>query len=86
MAWLYLATKPSHVGSMGLGKPSSCAVLRPIAITRGDMASCQLLSCPITALGGGTSLGDVKPPGLDTRWSVDHMGTCATICQCHHGI
>jgi hypothetical protein len=37
-----------------------------------------MLSCHITTVGGGTSLGDVKPPGLDIWWSIDRMGTCAT--------
>jgi hypothetical protein len=27
-------------------------------------------------VGGGTFQGDVRPPGLDIRWSVDRLGTC----------
>jgi hypothetical protein len=28
------------------------------------------------AVGGGVFLGDVKPPSLYIRWSVDHLGAC----------
>jgi hypothetical protein len=66
-AWLYL-----------IAKPTPCTVLRLAAIRRGDRASCQALSCPIAVVGGGASLGDVKPPGLDISWSIDRVGTGAT--------
>jgi hypothetical protein len=42
------------------------------------MAFCQTLPCPIATVGGGTSLGDVKPLGLDIWWSIYRMGTCTT--------
>jgi hypothetical protein len=29
-------------------------------------------------VGGGAFSRDVKPPGLDIRWSVDRLGTCIT--------
>jgi hypothetical protein len=45
--WLYLAAKPSYVGVDVDGIVGPCTVLRPIAIRRGDMASCQALSCNV---------------------------------------
>jgi hypothetical protein len=30
------------------------------------------------AVGDGTFLGGVKPPGLDIQWSVNHLGICVT--------
>jgi hypothetical protein len=36
------------------------------------------MSCPVAVVDGDASSGDVKPPGLDIRWSVDRMGTYAT--------
>jgi hypothetical protein len=42
------------------------------------MASYQVMSCPVIAVGGGAFLGHVKPPGLNIWWSVDRMGTYAT--------
>jgi hypothetical protein len=33
------------------------------------------LSCR-AAVGGGISLGNVKPPDWDICWTVDHLGTC----------
>jgi hypothetical protein len=55
--WHYLAAKPSHMG-VNVGRLACpCIVLRPTAIRRGDSASCQALSCPITAVGGGAFPG-----------------------------
>jgi hypothetical protein len=42
------------------------------------MVFCQALSYPVTAVGSGASLADVKPPGLDIWWSIDGVGTRAT--------
>jgi hypothetical protein len=42
------------------------------------MASCLVLSCHVTVVGGGAFSGDVKPSGLYIWWRVDHMGTYAT--------
>jgi hypothetical protein len=39
------------------------------------MSSCQALSCLAAAVGGGTFLGDVKPPGLDILWTFDCVDT-----------
>jgi hypothetical protein len=78
VVWLYLVAKPGHVGSIWMGLPTPCTVLRLVAIRQGDRASCQALSCPVTVVGGGASPGDVKPPGLDIWWSIEHMGTYAT--------
>jgi hypothetical protein len=37
-----------------------------------------VMSCLVTALGGGAFLGDVKPPSLDIWWRVDRTGTCGS--------
>jgi hypothetical protein len=63
---------------MWMGEPAPCTVLRPAAVRRRNMASCQALSCLIAAVGGGAFPGDVKLLRLDIWWSVDRMGTCAT--------
>jgi hypothetical protein len=78
IVWLYLAAKPSHVGVDVDMLACPCTVLGPAAVRQGDRASCHALSCPIIAVGGGTFLANVKPPGLDIWWRVDCMGTCAT--------
>jgi hypothetical protein len=77
-AWLYLAAKPVHMGVDVDELACPCNVLRNATNRRGDRASCQAMSCPVAAVGGGTSPGDVKPPGLDILWSLDRMGTCTT--------
>jgi hypothetical protein len=77
---LYLTTKPSHVGVDVDRLACPDTILWPVAVRRGDMASCQILSCPIAAVGGGAFPGDAKPLGLDIWWSVDCMGTCAAEC------
>jgi hypothetical protein len=33
------------------------------------------MSCPIVAVGDGAFVGDVRPSGLDIRWSVDRPST-----------
>jgi hypothetical protein len=50
---------------MWTGYPASYTVLWPTTVKRGDRASCQALSCPITVVDSGTSPGDVKPLVLD---------------------
>jgi hypothetical protein len=36
------------------------------------------MSCFVAVEGGGTSLGDVMPPGLDIWWRVHRTGTCVS--------
>jgi hypothetical protein len=63
-ALLYLAAnKPSHVGVDVDELACPCTILRPVAVKQGDRAFCQALSYLVDAVGGGTFLGDVKPPG-----------------------
>jgi hypothetical protein len=42
------------------------------------MAICQVLSCLIDVVGGGTFPGEAKPLALDIWWGVDRLGTCVT--------
>jgi hypothetical protein len=43
------------------------------------MASCQVLPHPVKLQWAMVSFwGEAKPPGLDIRWCVDHLGTFVT--------
>jgi hypothetical protein len=63
---LYLAAKSSHVGLDVDGLACPYTILCPATTKRGDRASCQALSCPITAV------------GFNIWWRVDRLGTCVT--------
>jgi hypothetical protein len=84
-----------------MGQPTPCTVPLSLAIRRGDTTSCQVLSCPVTTVGGDASLGDAKPPGFDIWWSISCVGTCSTesyleliifyrgtliLCQSHRSV
>jgi hypothetical protein len=77
--WLYLAAKLSHVG---VDVDSlACPLHRPMAYghqMRGQSFLPGAVLSYRVAVGGGTILGDAKPPGLDIQWSVDCLGTCVT--------
>jgi hypothetical protein len=62
---LYLAAKSAHVG-VDVDE-LACLMHIPMAYSRQtrDRASCQALSYPIAAVGGGVSLGEAKAPSLD---------------------
>jgi hypothetical protein len=76
---LYLAAKPSHVGADvdGLAYP----LHHPMSYnhqTRGQGLLSGIALSRRAVVGGGTFLGDAKPPGLDICWRVDRLGTCVT--------
>jgi hypothetical protein len=77
--WLYLAAKPPHVEvdadelACPLHHPMTCSYH-----TRGHGFLSGATSSHQVAMGGGTFLGDAKPPSLVIRWSVDCLGTCVT--------
>jgi hypothetical protein len=77
---LYLAAKPFHVGVDvdELAYPPALSYdLQASDGGRGQgFLSYAVLSHRCS--GRWCLLRDVKPPGLDNRWSVDHIGTCAT--------
>jgi hypothetical protein len=76
-------------GSMWMGQPA-CPLHRPTTYSRqmgsgrGGRPSCQASSCLVTAVGGDAFPEDVKPPGLDIRWSVNRMATCAIGSYMEH--
>jgi hypothetical protein len=86
---LYFAAKPSHVGVDVDGPaclpPAPSYDLQPSdGGGQGGMPSCRASSCLVTAVGGDAFSEDVKPPGLDIRWSVNRMATCAIGSYMEH--
>jgi hypothetical protein len=46
-----------------MGYPTSCTVVPPVGVKRGDRTACDVLSCPIAAVGGGI-FREMRSPGL----------------------
>jgi hypothetical protein len=78
MALLYLATKPALMGVDVDRLAYPYTILRPVVVRRGDMPLAR--RCPIPSLqwGSGAFLVDVKPPGSDIWWSIDHVDDSVT--------
>jgi hypothetical protein len=79
VALLYLAAKSAHVG-VDVDR-LACPLHRPMACGRQMRGQGLLLGTVLShhySWAMAPFRGDVKPPGLDIRWSIDRVDACGT--------